>query len=106
MAKARTFQDLILTLQNYWAAQGCLILQPYDDQMGAGTFHPATTLRALGPHAWKAAYVQPSPAAPSVGLSQSSSTKRMSCRSGSSPMARMEPRYSSCTFSGAGFRIT
>ena len=60
MAKARTFQDLILTLQNYWAAQGCLILQPYDDQMGAGTFHPATTLRALGPHAWKAAYVQPS----------------------------------------------
>ena len=60
MAKASTFQDLILTLQNYWAAQGCLILQPYDDQMGAGTFHPATTLRALGPHAWKAAYVQPS----------------------------------------------
>jgi glycyl-tRNA synthetase alpha chain len=60
VAKARTFQDLILTLQNYWAAQGCLILQPYDDQMGAGTFHPATTLRALGPHAWKAAYVQPS----------------------------------------------
>jgi len=47
-------------LQNYWAAQGCLILQPYDDQMGAGTFHPATTLRALGPRPWKAAYVQPS----------------------------------------------
>jgi len=60
VAKASTFQDLILTLQNYWAAQGCLILQPYDYQMGAGTFHPATTLRALGPHAWKAAYVQPS----------------------------------------------
>jgi len=60
VAKASTFQDLILTLQNYWAAQGCLILQPYDDQLGAGTFHPATTLRALGPHAWKAAYVQPS----------------------------------------------
>ncbi|HEX4270354.1 MAG TPA: glycine--tRNA ligase subunit alpha, partial [Rhizomicrobium sp.] len=60
MAKARTFQDLILTLQNYWAAQGCLILQPYDDQMGAGTFHPATTLRALGPRPWKAAFVQPS----------------------------------------------
>ena len=60
MAKARTFQDLILTLQNYWAAQGCLILQPYDDHMGAGTFHPATTLRALGPRPWKAAYVQPS----------------------------------------------
>jgi glycyl-tRNA synthetase alpha chain len=60
VAKARTFQDLILTLQNYWAAQGCLILQPYDDQMGAGTFHPATTLRALGPRPWKATFVQPS----------------------------------------------
>jgi glycyl-tRNA synthetase alpha chain len=60
MPKARTFQDLILTLQNYWAAQGCLILQPYDMEMGAGTFHPATTLRALGPRPWKAAYVQPS----------------------------------------------
>ncbi|HEY4078129.1 MAG TPA: glycine--tRNA ligase subunit alpha, partial [Rhizomicrobium sp.] len=58
--KGKTFQDLILTLQNYWAAQGCLILQPYDDQMGAGTFHPATTLRALGPRPWKAAFVQPS----------------------------------------------
>ena len=60
MAKARTFQDLILTLQNYWAGHGCLILQPYDDQMGAGTFHPATTLRALGPRPWNAAFVQPS----------------------------------------------
>ena len=60
VSKARTFQDLILTLQNYWAAQGCLILQPYDDQMGAGTFHPATTLRALGPRPWNAAFVQPS----------------------------------------------
>ena len=60
MAKARTFQDLILTLQSYWAGQGCLILQPYDDQMGAGTFHPATTLRALGPRPWNAAFVQPS----------------------------------------------
>jgi glycyl-tRNA synthetase alpha chain len=60
VAKASTFQDLILTLQNYWAAQGCLILQPYDDQMGAGTFHPATTLRALGPRPWNAAFVQPS----------------------------------------------
>jgi glycyl-tRNA synthetase alpha chain len=60
VAKARTFQDLILTLQDYWAKQGCLILQPYDDQMGAGTFHPATTLRALGPRPWKAAFVQPS----------------------------------------------
>ena len=58
--KAKSFQDLILTLQDYWAKQGCLILQPYDDQMGAGTFHPATTLRALGPRPWKAAFVQPS----------------------------------------------
>ncbi len=58
--KKTTFQDLILTLQSFWASQGCLILQPYDDQMGAGTFHPATTLRALGPRPWRAAYVQPS----------------------------------------------
>ena len=56
----RSFQGLILTLQNFWAAQGCVILQPYDMEMGAGTFHPATTLRALGPRPWKAAYVQPS----------------------------------------------
>jgi glycyl-tRNA synthetase alpha chain len=56
----RTFQNLILTLQNFWAEQGCLILQPYDVEMGAGTFHPATTLRALGPRPWRAAYVQPS----------------------------------------------
>ena len=60
MPKAKTFQDLILTLQNYWARQGCLILQPYDNEMGAGTFHPATTLRALGPRPWNAAFVQPS----------------------------------------------
>lgn len=53
------FQKMILTLQNYWADQGCLILQPYDMEMGAGTFHPATTLRALGPESWNAAYVQP-----------------------------------------------
>jgi glycyl-tRNA synthetase alpha chain len=59
-ASALSLQDLILTLQRYWAAQGCLILQPYDMEMGAGTFHPATTLRALGPEPWKAAYVQPS----------------------------------------------
>lgn len=59
MPKAETFQDLILTLQNYWAAQGCVILQPYDVEMGAGTFHPATTLRALGPNPWRAAYAQP-----------------------------------------------
>jgi glycyl-tRNA synthetase alpha chain len=55
-----SFQDMILTLQQFWAAQGCAILQPYDMEVGAGTFHPATTLRALGPRAWNAAYVQPS----------------------------------------------
>ncbi|MBJ6988237.1 glycine--tRNA ligase subunit alpha [Devosia sp. MC521] len=55
-----SFQGLILTLQNFWASHGCVILQPYDMQMGAGTFHTATTLRALGPKPWKAAYVQPS----------------------------------------------
>ncbi len=54
------FQGLILELQRYWAAQGCVILQPLDLEVGAGTFHPATTLRALGPRPWKAAYVQPS----------------------------------------------
>ena len=57
---ARSFQGLILTLQQYWAGQGCVILQPYDMEVGAGTFHPATTLRALGPKPWHAAYVQPS----------------------------------------------
>lgn len=51
---------MILTLHDYWSARGCLILQPYDMRMGAGTFHPATTLRALGPEPWSAAYVQPS----------------------------------------------
>ncbi|MDB5689391.1 MAG: glyQ [Sphingomonas bacterium] len=55
-----SFQRLILTLHDYWAKQGCTILQPYDLEMGAGTFHPATTLRALGPDHWRAAYVQPS----------------------------------------------
>ncbi|MBV9635987.1 MAG: glycine--tRNA ligase subunit alpha, partial [Methylobacteriaceae bacterium] len=55
----RSFQGLILTLQGFWAAQGCVVLQPYDMEMGAGTFHPATTLRSLGPRPWKAAYVQP-----------------------------------------------
>jgi glycyl-tRNA synthetase alpha chain len=59
-ATGNSFQALILKLQTYWAAQGCVILQPYDVEMGAGTFHPATTLRALGPKPWKAAYVQPS----------------------------------------------
>ena len=57
---SNSFQALILKLQNFWADQGCVILQPYDVEMGAGTFHPATTLRALGPLPWKAAYVQPS----------------------------------------------
>ncbi|MGD9507918.1 MAG: glycine--tRNA ligase subunit alpha [Geminicoccaceae bacterium] len=55
-----SFQDLILRLQGYWAERGCVILQPYDVEVGAGTFHPATTLRALGPEPWNAAYVQPS----------------------------------------------
>ena len=55
-----SFQDLILTLQQFWSRQGCVILQPYDMEVGAGTFHPATTLRALGPRTWNAAYVQPS----------------------------------------------
>ncbi len=55
-----SFQDMILTLHAFWSAQGCLILQPYDMRVGAGTFHPATTLRALGPEPWNAAYVQPS----------------------------------------------
>jgi glycyl-tRNA synthetase alpha chain len=60
MHPSRSFQGLILTLHNYWAAYGCVILQPYDMEVGAGTFHPATTLRALGPKRWNAAYVQPS----------------------------------------------
>src|SRR5580704_3653140 len=56
----RSFQGLILALQRYWAEYGCVILQPYDMEVGAGTFHPATTLRALGPRPWNAAFVQPS----------------------------------------------
>ena len=55
-----SFQDLILRLQQYWAERGCVIMQPYDKEMGAGTFHPATFLRAVGPEPWSAAYVQPS----------------------------------------------
>src|ERR1700674_3090329 len=55
-----SFQVLILRLQDFWAQQGCVILQPYDVEVGAGTFHPATTLRALGPKPWRADYVQPS----------------------------------------------
>src|SRR4029078_12314136 len=60
MRPERSFQGLILALQRYWADYGCALLQPYDIEMGAATFHPATTLRALGPRPWKAAYVQPS----------------------------------------------
>ena len=60
MRPERSFQGLILALQRYWADWGCVILQPYDMEVGAGTFHPATTLRALGPKPWNAAYVQPS----------------------------------------------
>lgn len=55
-----SFQDIILTLHDYWGKQGCVILQPYDMRVGAGTFHPATTIRSLGPEPWNAAYVQPS----------------------------------------------
>ena len=58
--KLIAFQDTIFNLQNYWSNHGCLILQPYDVEVGAGTFHPATTLRSLGPEKWSAAYVQPS----------------------------------------------
>ncbi len=59
-SQSLSFQDMILTLHAFWSEHGCLILQPYDMRMGAGTFHPATTLRALGPEPWQAAYVQPS----------------------------------------------
>ena len=60
MHPTKSFQGLILALHRYWAEYGCVVLQPYDMEVGAGTFHPATTLRALGPKAWNAAYVQPS----------------------------------------------
>ena len=56
----KSFQNLILKLQSFWAAKGCILLQPFDMEMGAGTFHPATFLRAIGPEPWQAAYVQPS----------------------------------------------
>ena len=59
MTQPLSFQRMILALHDYWSAHGCLILQPYDMEMGAGTFHPATTLRALGPNPWNAAFVQP-----------------------------------------------
>ena len=55
-----SFQDIIMNLQKFWSKNGCVILQPYDMEVGAGTFHPATTLRSLGPNPWKAAYAQPS----------------------------------------------
>ena len=136
-----TFQQIILKLQEYWDAQGCALLQPYDMEVGAGTSHTATFLRAIGPEPWRAAYVQPSrrpkdgrygenpnrmqhyyqyqvvlkPApenildlylgslealglkltendAPSVGFSQSSSTKRTSFSVSFSPSASSEPR--------------
>jgi len=58
--KVLSFQDIIMNLQKFWGKYGCVILQPYDIEVGAGTFHPATTLRSLGPNPWKAAYVQPS----------------------------------------------
>ena len=60
MNKLRTFQDILLSLQQFWAKEGCIILQPLDMEVGAGTFHPATFLRAIGPEPWFAAYVQPS----------------------------------------------
>ena len=56
----QSFQDTILNLQKYWSKQGCVIVQPYDMEVGAGTFHPVTTLRSLGSKPWKVAYVQPS----------------------------------------------
>ncbi len=59
MQKPECFQQIILLLQNFWSDKGCVILQPYDLEVGAGTFHPATTLRSLGPNHWSAAYVQP-----------------------------------------------
>ena len=58
--KTLSFQDTIFNLQKYWSKKGCVILQPYELEVGAGTFHPATTLRSLGPKPWKTAYVQPS----------------------------------------------
>ena len=59
-SKTLTFQETIMNLQKFWSKEGCAILQPYDMEVGAGTFHPATTLRSLGPKPWKTAYVQPS----------------------------------------------
>ncbi len=82
-AASPSFQDVILRLHAFWAAQGCVILQPYDVEMGAGTFHPATTLRALGPKPWRAAYVQPSadPAMPATARTPTASATTTSTRS-------------------------
>ena len=61
MSKSRiTFQEIIFKLQNFWSSQGCVIMQPLDLEVGAGTFHPATFLKAIGPETWNSAYVQPS----------------------------------------------
>jgi len=60
ISKGQTFQEIVMNLQKFWGNYGCVLLQPYDMEVGAGTFHPATTLRSLGPNPWKAAYVQPS----------------------------------------------
>ena len=78
MAPMRTFQDIILTLQRYWSERGCVLLQPYDMEVGAGTSHTATFLRALGPEPWKAAYVQP-PAASCSALAFAAIFGRNSC---------------------------
>ena len=75
VAPPRTFQDLIFALQSYWSRQGCVILQPYDMEMGAGTFHTATLLRAVGPEPWSAAYVQPRAGRPTVATA----TTRFAC---------------------------
>jgi|SRR6185437_6962714 len=89
-----SFQGLILALQRYWAEQGCVILQPYDIEVGAGTFHPATALRALGPEPWRAAYVQPSrrPTDGRYGENPNRLQHYYNCRSSSSrrpPTARI-----------------
>ena len=61
VSKSRiTFQEIIFKLQNFWSSQGCVIMQPLDLEVGAGTFHPATFLKAIGPETWNSAYVQPS----------------------------------------------
>ena len=66
--KPLTFQDMILALERYWADQGCTVMQPYDSEVGAGTFHTATTLRSLGPAAWRTCYVQPCRRRPTAAM--------------------------------------